>query len=78
MCILNYLFCIKQTRLFATNSLSFLPECDKIVLLDDGKLKDIGSYNDLIKNDYFIKFIGDLRSKNLEEVEYKNESKLAK
>ena len=49
----------KQTRLFATNSLSFLPECDRIIMLKDGEIKEIGTYNELrnIHGD-FDEFLG--------------------
>ena len=50
----------KQTRLFATNSLSFLPECDRIIMLKDGEIKEIGTYNQLrgTRGD-FDEFIGE-------------------
>nr|APD26519.1 ATP-binding cassette transporter subfamily C member 1 X6 protein [Brachionus koreanus] len=49
-----------KTRIFATNSLAFLPECDKIIMLDKGSIKEIGTYMELIeKNSAFTKFMGE-------------------
>ncbi|RNA42720.1 multidrug resistance-associated 1 [Brachionus plicatilis] len=49
-----------KTRIFATNSLSFLSECDKIIMLDKGSIKEIGTYIELIeKNSAFSKFMGE-------------------
>jgi len=45
-------------RIFVTNSLSFLPECDEILLLENGRVTLNGHYNQLIKNSpTFTKFI---------------------
>lgn len=49
-----------KTRIFATNSLSFLSECDKIIMLDKGCIQEIGTYMELIeKNSFFSKFMGE-------------------
>ena len=48
-----------KTRLLATNSLAFLPECDRIIVLEEGKILEIGSYDHLIKTSkLFREFIG--------------------
>ncbi|RNA37147.1 multidrug resistance-associated 1 isoform X3 [Brachionus plicatilis] len=50
----------QKTRIFATNSLSFLSECDKIIMLDNGSIKEIGTYMELIeKKSAFSKFMGE-------------------
>ena len=52
-----------KTRFFATNSLNFLPECDRIIMLKDGEIKEVGTYNQL-KNTAgeFNQFIGEFLS----------------
>ena len=48
-----------KTRLFATNSLSFLPKCDRIVILDKGSIQDVGTFKELnSKKGFFSDFIG--------------------
>ena len=37
----------EKTRVFVTNSLSFIPECDNIVYLNEGKIEDSGTYETL-------------------------------
>lgn len=45
-------------RIFATNSLSVLPEVDEIVLLENGSIVAHGSYQDLTANsEKFTKFV---------------------
>ena len=47
-----------KTRVFVTNSLSFLPEVDEIIMLDNGEILEMGTYDTLIENEsYFSKFI---------------------
>ncbi len=48
-----------QTRLFVTNSLSFLPQCDEIAMLEMGNLTEKGSYDSLIENNssHFANFV---------------------
>lgn len=48
-----------------TNSLSFLPEVDEIILLEDGSIKAHGHYTTLIQtNDCFKKFISNYFKNN--------------
>ena len=61
-----------KTRLFATNSLSFLPECDRIIMLKDGQIKQIGTYEQLKRDDgAFNEFIGEYLD-NYDEKKEKN------
>lgn len=53
-----------KTRLFATNSLSFLPECDKIIMLKEGTVFMMGTYEELVKDDEFSSFIGEYLQQN--------------
>lgn len=50
-----------------TNSLSFLPQVDKIIMLEDGSIVEMGTYEDLRKNEsgQFNEFIRNyLKSKD--------------
>lgn len=33
-----------KTRIFVTNSLNVLPQCDEIIVMDDGRITQIGTY----------------------------------
>lgn len=47
-----------KTRLFVTNSLSFLPQCDEVYMLDNGQLVETGTYEGLLsKGGEFSEFI---------------------
>ncbi|XP_003746748.1 canalicular multispecific organic anion transporter 1 [Galendromus occidentalis] len=45
------------TRILVTHSQAVLPLCDRIVLLKEGKIDFVGTYNDLIKEDVSMKTI---------------------
>ena len=41
-----------------THGIGFLPQCDKIVVMEEGQITEIGSYAELIDNDgAFAEFI---------------------
>lgn len=47
-----------QTRILVTHGISFLPQVDHIVVLVDGKISEMGSYQDLLKqNKAFAEFL---------------------
>ena len=47
-----------KTRIFVTNSLSFLPQIDNIIMMANGQIVEVGSYDELkAKNGYFAEFI---------------------
>jgi ABC-type multidrug transport system fused ATPase/permease subunit len=47
-----------KTRLFATNSLQILPDCDQIIMLEEGRISEIGTYDQLkSSNEPFKEFI---------------------
>ena len=47
-----------KTRIFVTNSLNFLPQMDKVVMLVNGEIAEIGTYDELKnKNGHFTEFI---------------------
>lgn len=57
-----------------TNSLSYLPRCDVIVVLKDGRLSEVGSYRELMKNNgAFSELVTQYMTEN---VEYKSSSEL--
>lgn len=39
-----------QVRILVTHGTSFLPQCDLIVVMSDGRITEAGSYNTLIKS----------------------------
>ncbi len=57
-----------------TNSLSFLPQCDRIFMIDDKTICEIGTYAELInKKGAFADFVGkNLTNENKKEKEVKN------
>nr|UOU03337.1 ATP-binding cassette subfamily C1-6 [Brachionus rubens] len=75
-----------KTRILATNSLAFLPECDKIIMLEKGCIKEIGTYMELIeKKSVFSNFLGEYirnqqankqeKSESVQDVESKSNKK---
>jgi ABC-type multidrug transport system ATPase subunit len=48
----------EKSRLFATNSVAFLPECDEIMMLEDGYIAEFGTYDYLMnKKGKFAEFM---------------------
>ncbi len=57
-----------KLRLLITNQVSVLPECDSIVLLEHGKLRNQGTYNDLVRNDgAFREIVNEIKAVNEKE-----------
>lgn len=46
-----------KTRILVTSNVSVLPEVDQIVLVEDGKIADIGSYEQLLAKSSFAEFV---------------------
>nr|QNH67946.1 ATP-binding cassette transporter subfamily C member 1 X7 [Brachionus plicatilis] len=47
-----------KTRLFVTNSLNYLNQCDRIIMFENGSIVEMGTFNDLqTKNGKFIEFL---------------------
>ena len=66
-----------KTRLFVTNSLSFLPQTDEIFMVEDGRIVEIGKYEDLLgKGGEFAEFIKNYLSNNEANSEKENEVNL--
>lgn len=54
-----------KTRLVVTNSLSFLPQFDQILMFDGGQIREMGSYEDLVKqNGLFSDFVNTFMNSN--------------
>ena len=52
------LLLILQTRILVTHGISFLPQVDQVVVLIDGKISEMGSYQELLdKNGAFADFL---------------------
>ena len=60
---------IFKTRFFVTNSLNFLPECDRVIILNKGTISDIGTYKELIAKPEFSEFVGQYFQNTNEEKE---------
>ena len=39
---------IQQVRILVTHSVRFLSQCDKIIVMNKGKISEVGSYEELI------------------------------
>ena len=48
--LICYLVSIFQTRVFVTHGLSYLPQCDVIVTIENGRISEMGAYAELIDN----------------------------
>ena len=42
------MYYISQTRILCTNGISFLPNVDQIIVLEQGKISEMGSYKQLL------------------------------
>ena len=52
-----------QVRILVTHGIGFLPQCDVIVVIADGQITEVGSYNELIENDgAFAQFLQNYQS----------------
>ena len=55
---LSYCTIIMQVRILVTHGIGFLPQCDVIVVMADGQIREVGSYTDLIEdNRAFAQFL---------------------
>ncbi|XP_055333699.1 multidrug resistance-associated protein 1-like [Paramacrobiotus metropolitanus] len=63
-----------KTRIFVTNAINWLPECDTIAYLEQGRISEMGSYAELIDNDE--RFSDFLRQCNIEKSQVEEEPSL--
>ena len=63
-----------QVRVLVTHGVGFLSQCDQIVVMDGGRITEVGTYNDLMDDDgVFADFIRTYA--NVEETEEEDPSK---
>jgi ABC-type transport system involved in Fe-S cluster assembly fused permease/ATPase subunit len=63
-----------QTRILVTHGISFLPKADIIITLVDGKISEMGSYNDLISHaGAFAEFLKNYLKEELENEDLEEE-----
>ena len=63
-----------QTRIFVTHGVTYLPDCDHIIVLKAGKIEDSGSYNELTSrlgpfSDVLVSYLENEGGDDLEEEE---------
>ena len=47
-----------QVRILVTHGLGFLPQCDKIIVMKDGRISEMGTYTELMEhNETFAEFL---------------------
>ncbi|KAF8332583.1 P-loop containing nucleoside triphosphate hydrolase protein [Cantharellus anzutake] len=64
----------KKTRLLVTHALHFLPRCDYIITMLDGRIAERGTYEELMaKNGTFAKFVAEFGGKEGESKEDRGE-----
>ena len=64
-----------KTRILVTNSLTFLPTTDKIIVLKDGMVSETGTFDELMqKNGHFAELINQYSANTLNQEEDKDES----
>ena len=59
-----------KTRILVTNSLTFLPSTDKIIVLKEGRISETGTFKELMeRKGYFSELIRQYSSNSLDKVE---------
>ena len=59
-----------KTRILVTNSLTFLPLTDKIIVLKEGQISETGTFKELMEtNGYFSELIKQYSANSLDKVE---------
>lgn len=70
--LLFCLFICLQTRILVTHGISFLPQVDNILVMVDGRVSEMGSYQELLnQNGTFAEF---LRNYSLDDIPEEDEA----
>ena len=72
-CIIKYLS--KKTRILVTHALQYISFADKIFYMNEGEIKWIGTYDEIIKQDFFQSFYEKMK-KNIISEELKREKEI--
>jgi len=65
-----------RTRILVTHALHFLPSCDHILVMDNGRIAESGTYQDLVAaNGEFARFAREFGSKENSQADEKEERK---
>ncbi|XP_066905600.1 multidrug resistance-associated protein 1 [Halyomorpha halys] len=64
----------KKTRVLVTHGITFLPEVDLIVVLNDGEISEVGTYRELLEkkgafSDFLLTHLQDVPEEELEEID---------
>ena len=57
-----------KARLLVTNQLNYVPQADKVILLENGEIKVQGTYEECLKCESFVKLLSEHNAKAEEEV----------
>ena len=64
-----------QARLLVTHGIGFLPQCDQIVVMVEGKVTEVGTYNTLVENNgAFAEFLRTYSNMDREKEEEEEEA----
>ena len=59
-----------QTRLLVTHGVHYLPNVDRIIVLEGGKITEVGTYKELLKKgEDFAKFLEEYATKQEDETD---------
>ena len=72
-CILGYLH--NKTRILATHALQYISFADRIIYLNKGEIKWIGSYNEIKKQHFFIEFYEKMKEDEKKKKQKEDEEK---
>ncbi|KAL9964349.1 hypothetical protein ACROYT_G027978 [Oculina patagonica] len=61
----------KKTRVLVTHGIAFLPQVDQIIVLQDGRISEVGTYKELVKNKgAFAEFLKTYATEEQAKLEY--------
>ena len=65
-----------KTRVLATHAVEFAQRADKVIVLENGRIVDIGKFDELEKRCEYIKKIQEVHMENFHEVQKATESEV--